>query len=307
MQKNELVSIIIPVFNAQGTLSRCLESVLNVDYKNIEVIVINDGSTDNSGELLEYFASTDSRVSVITCDNRGVSSARNEGIQHASGDWFCFVDSDDFISNDYFDVLLNSDVNSFDIVQIKNIEFYPKQPKLAFFKDSQLFPVLGVNAVKEKFAIYVWGKLYKKDIISGVFFSKKLMIGEDYFFNCQSFLDATIYYTSKGTYNYFLNPKSLTRGDFCGRNIWARFNSAEKIFDLFSRDNPNLAAYIYTTFGLVGTLRAYPNLKWILYLIREIDVAKISNLKFSAIWASNCNFKAKILSSLVLCSMMVRK
>ncbi|KHG88126.1 hypothetical protein, partial [Escherichia coli] len=116
-----------------------------------------------------------------------------------------------------------------------------------------------------------------------------------------------IYYSNEGVYYYSLSPGSLSRGDSTGSKIWERFKSANKIFYYLRDNDEKLALQIFTTFGFIGTLRAYSSFKWILYLIKEIDVEQIKKIKFSAVWTSSCNLKAKILSTLVLCSMMVIK
>lgn len=98
---NRLYSIIVPVYNAQHTLRRCVDSILNQSYTNLEIILINDGSSDGSKELIDIFATEDNRVIGIHKTNGGVSSARNKGLEIARGDYMIFVDSDDYIENDY--------------------------------------------------------------------------------------------------------------------------------------------------------------------------------------------------------------
>lgn len=307
MQREVLISIIVPVYNAESTIIRCLDSILNANYKKTEVIIINDGCTDHSKEILEGIVLNDNRVVLVNCDNNGVSCARNKGVALSKGEWICFIDSDDFISEDYFDII-NNDVKGYDIIQIKNISFYPKQENVNFFKRNQTFPASGIYALREKFSMYVWGKLYRKDVIHTNFFSNELTIGEDYLYNCQVFKTANIFYTEIGTYNYAINPNSLSRGDSNGDKIWERLKSANKMYNYFEKNEPKLASYIYTTYGLIGTLRAYPRLKWIIFILKKYDVNEIARISFWAIWKSNCNMKAKIISSLVLGILqMVRK
>jgi len=90
-------SVIVPVYNAEKYLDKCIQSILNQDYKNIEVILIDDGSLDNSGNICDEYAKVDSRVKVVHKKNGGVSSARNCGIDIATGEFIMFVDSDDYI------------------------------------------------------------------------------------------------------------------------------------------------------------------------------------------------------------------
>jgi len=111
------VSIIIPVFNLRNTIGRCLESVLSQTYPDLQVIVVNDGSTDESGEICRSFAEKDNRIILIKKENGGVSSARNIGLDHVTGDYIMFVDGDDEISRDYVDTYVSqAERNRADIV-----------------------------------------------------------------------------------------------------------------------------------------------------------------------------------------------
>lgn len=102
-----LVSIIVPVYNSEETLARCINSILDQQYRNIEVILVNDGSTDNSLNICREFAETDSRIIVIDKENTGVSDTRNRGIAQATGKYLHFVDSDDWIAENAVKVLVD--------------------------------------------------------------------------------------------------------------------------------------------------------------------------------------------------------
>ena len=95
-----MISIIVPVYNASYTIEKCIESILNQSYKDFELLLINDGSKDNSYELMKNLTKTDSRVIIINQDNQGVSAARNRGLDEAKGDFVLFIDSDDYVDND---------------------------------------------------------------------------------------------------------------------------------------------------------------------------------------------------------------
>ena len=103
---SSLVSVIIPIYNTARYLPRCLESIRNSDYKNLEIICINDGSTDNCLEILQEYKNKDNRILVIDVPNGGVSKARNIGLDYATGDYICFIDSDDWIHRQFFSALL---------------------------------------------------------------------------------------------------------------------------------------------------------------------------------------------------------
>ena len=114
----DLISIIVPAYNVEAYLVRCVESILNQTHGNLEIILINDGSKDSSGMICDAFAEKDSRIHVIHQENKGVSAARNAGLDIASGDWIGFVDSDDWIEPDMFEKLLNAAVESGKLVAV---------------------------------------------------------------------------------------------------------------------------------------------------------------------------------------------
>ena len=102
---NELISIIVPVYNVEKYLKKCIDSILNQTYSNIEILLIDDGSTDNSGIICDNFKKRDSRIKVVHKKNSGVSSTRNYGLDLATGKYISFVDSDDFVECDFIENL----------------------------------------------------------------------------------------------------------------------------------------------------------------------------------------------------------
>ena len=102
----EKVSVIIPIYNAEKFLSLCLESIINQTYKNLEIVLVNDGSLDNSIEICRQYAERDNRIKIIDDKNRGVSYARNKGIEKATGQYILFIDSDDIVKKNYIDILV---------------------------------------------------------------------------------------------------------------------------------------------------------------------------------------------------------
>ena len=130
---NNLISVIIPVYNVEQYLSKCLDSVVNQTYKNLEVILVDDGSTDNSGKICDEFALKDNRIIVIHKSNGGLSSARNEGLKFAKGQYVGFVDSDDYIEIGMYEKLLEvslkygSDVVCSNYYRVTNNKIYYKK------------------------------------------------------------------------------------------------------------------------------------------------------------------------------------
>ena len=107
MMPNRIVSIVVPVFNAQKYIKECIESIINQTYKDIQVIIVDDGSTDNSLKICEELKKKDNRIHIIEQHNSGTASARKNGISHATGDYITFVDSDDYIDSDYIQTLVS--------------------------------------------------------------------------------------------------------------------------------------------------------------------------------------------------------
>ena len=189
-----MVSIIIPVFNAEKWLKRCIESCINQSYNNLEIILIDDGSSDSSPEICDEFKKSDDRITVIHKENNGVSSARNIGIDHAKGDYICFVDSDDWLERETISELLNEQhKKNYDFVVCNHTIYCGKKKKESRLLERKT--IIGDKNVAEyvlktvSFLRTPWGKLYKSSIIKkhGIRFDEELTLGEDTLFNYNYF------------------------------------------------------------------------------------------------------------------------
>lgn len=176
MSDNKLISIIIPIYNVEKYLERCLESVICQTYRNLEIILINDGSTDNSSKICDKYAKKDHRIIVIHKENGGVSSARNRGIELAKGEYIGFVDSDDYIEPNMYEELYNEAVISdADIVMANYIVKTGKNEKKHFVdkgKDVLNKEKFYDNLLDNYFQGYLPTKLFNRRII----FSKNELI-----------------------------------------------------------------------------------------------------------------------------------
>ena len=171
----EKISIIVPVYNVEKYLEKCLKSIISQTYKNLEIIVVNDGSIDNSLEICKKFEKIDKRIKVIDKENGGLSDARNAGLKIATGDYIGFVDSDDYISEDMFETLgkLLKEHNA----EISIVSYYEMMDNrlLDVQKDGTLDIMNKEEAIKEllidkKIQSYAWNKLFKKEIFEGIIF-----------------------------------------------------------------------------------------------------------------------------------------
>lgn len=131
---NQKISVIVPVYNTEKYLEKCVQSILNQTYENLQIILINDGSTDRSPEICDKFAGSDSRVTVVHKENGGLSSARNAGIEAATGDYLGFIDSDDFISPDMYELLLknagSSDKEISNVMYVRSFDDGSERPSV---------------------------------------------------------------------------------------------------------------------------------------------------------------------------------
>ncbi len=184
-----LISVIIPVYNDEETLLRCLDSVCSQSYSNLDIIVIDDGSTDRSGMICDSCAKRDQRIRVIHQENKGVSVTRNKGITLAAGDYITFLDSDDWIERGLFQHLIDEiRANDSDITQwsycIDSADgqcLSVRNQRVRLLKDCNCRDIAGFFSTVG----YVWNKIYKTEIIkvSLTQFDKNAALYEDMLFN----------------------------------------------------------------------------------------------------------------------------
>lgn len=211
-----LVSIIVPVYNVEKYLERCFDSLKNQTLKNIEIIAINDGSTDNSGKVLDSIAQSDSRIKVIHKQNAGVSSARNDGIDIATGQYIAFVDPDDYVSLDMYEHLINESENGkYDMVQCNCCLAYDDGSTKKYV-DAFDCSLIGSKAILNGFMNDIilpscWGKIFKKSFIGELRFYPGLPVAEDKLFIAQFLDEVNAIKTSiKICYFYYQRETSVT-------------------------------------------------------------------------------------------------
>lgn len=204
------ISVIIPVYNVEKYLPRCLDSIVNQTFKDIEIICVNDGSTDDSSKILEQYAKKDKRITIITQKNSGPSSARNTGLKHARGEYIGFIDSDDWVDTNFYELLLkNIDMNDADIA-IAGIKIVDGQT-LGLNSNKTLITKELNQKIKNLPNGSVCDKLFK----AGLFRNIEFPIGRYYEDNIV--LLKTIYYsnvvafTNCVSYYYFINQSGTCR------------------------------------------------------------------------------------------------
>lgn len=220
-----MISIIVPVYNVEKYISKCIDSVINQTYINWELILINDGSKDNSGIICDEYAAKDKRIRVIHKNNGGVSRARNSGIELAKGEYICFIDSDDWIEQTY---LSDFRINEFKCDFYFSGALYDTYGKVYSYKKYNEKFCRSKYEIRNDFFDqdllsngYPWGKLYRTQIIreNNLRFNENLTINEDHIFVFQYFLHInSLYITNAAGYHY-------TVFDNSGRKLSGKINS----------------------------------------------------------------------------------
>lgn len=207
------ISVIVPVYNVEKYLNRCVDSILNQTFEDFELILVNDGSPDNCGNICDEYAQKDNRVKVIHKKNGGVSSARNVGIDIAQGEYIMFVDSDDWINENMLNDMYNMPDSD---MKVSSIRMIGKDNSTEYIIDTKMYTQedLLIGFFSEAFPIICfcgpWCKLYKKDIIfnNAVRFNEDMSLGEDTYFNLNYIKHCKSIYTSEQIYYYYMRENS---------------------------------------------------------------------------------------------------
>lgn len=321
-KENIKFSIIVPVYNVEKYLEKCLDSLVNQTYKNYEVILINDGSTDRSKNICEKITNKNNNFILINQENKGLSGARNTGLKYVNGDYILFVDSDDWIDTNCLEKI-NKEIlsdNELDLILFPYIKENNKSIQVKLFEGEMIFEK---NKIKEKIikrlfglsneelkSVYklenlntAWGKVYKKEVIKKDFIDTKEIGTEDAIFNIYNLVNCKkAKYIESTNYHYRKdNNTSLTRNykkDFFVQ--WKRLyelmeeNIKEQKYDLefkVALDN----RIILNLFSLVVNV-VDSNLKYYKKILelKKLLSDKMYEEKFKKFKIENLNFEWKI-------------
>lgn len=246
------ISIIVPVYNVEENIDSCIKSIINQTYKNLEVLLIDDGSTDSSGMVCDEYAKKDNRIKVIHKTNEGVSATRNLGIKISTGDFIAFIDSDDLLENNYCETLYNvismtkSDVAvcAYKVLKDKNRIIYDmtnetnlKQNEIVVYENKDIIKeILKQKTIKN----FIWNKLYKKSFLcefeQGVHY-------EDIMFSI-NVLEKTnrVAYINKSCYNYCKRSNSIT-ATISEQNLNNFGKAIDERYNKIKEKYPELADY----------------------------------------------------------------
>lgn len=335
---SSLISVIVPVYNAEKYLDRCIQSIINQKYKKLEIILIDDGSKDNSLEICKSYANKDDRIQVIHKENAGVSAARNTGIEAASGDYIAFVDSDDYIDeNMYFNMMQKASEYNCDLVMCdcykvrgNNKSIFTHDIRSGFYDKNQLYKeyfdkLLMLDSINYPATISNCVLLIRRNIIKennlrypeGIKYSEDLLFGSEIMYYVNRF-----YYLKEECYYYYIdNPTSATNTYYEKKwdnflelyNKINSFFSNKEDFDFTNQINYCLLFFIYNSIGDIygsnkslfqkrDTILKILNNKQVREIFKNIDVNKLNVSKKQKIITNCYKYKVFILALIVYMS-----
>lgn len=263
MADKKLISVIVPVYRVEKYLDRCIKSILSQTYRNLEIILVDDGSPDDCGKICDRYAGLDHRITVIHQMNSGSSGARNTGLGIAHGEYVCFVDSDDEIDPQMIETLYraiscrNDDLALCGHQQVKGNTapqaFQPDSAPMRYMTSDELW-----QEVFSRMNNAVWNKLYRRDLIGNLRFPAGVIHGEDLIFNlkyligCESavLIDAPLYH-------YYTRPGSVTNSVF-NENRFDEVITKDMAMDIIRKYHPALSeeALAYCFRARMNVIRA---------------------------------------------------
>lgn len=308
---NKVVSVIVPVYNSEKYLERCIDSILKQTYKSLNVIIINDGSTDSSYKIAERFSVLDQRITLIDQENKGVSAARNKGLENVTGKYVLFVDADDYIESNMIELLVdasekyNAQITSSGLFKEESASDRPGKRLESIAFNSNEIIVLNNNDLRcvfpEKLNTAVfhspYAKLYRFDYIkqNHAFFDTEISLGEDYLFNLPLFRNIDKYvYIGRALYHYMIYSNNTLSKKFRIDmfEIYLKlYNSTISILNSWNIDRKQSDRYIYELFFKdmlsVLTNEASPfntNTKWgkiqrLRYMTKQKEIRDLTSQK----------------------------
>lgn len=266
-----LVSIIVPIYNVEKYLDQCIKSLCSQTYKNLEIILVDDGSKDKCPTICDTWATKDNRIKVIHKQNGGLSDARNYGIENANGEYICFIDSDDFISPDYIQILLNNLLKeNAQIAECQYYDYFDEDKILIDHENEDITILSNLQALRSMynfkgFSIMIWNKLYKKELFNNIRFPKG-KLHEDVFTTYKLiYKSEKIIQTSKKIYYYRQRQNSISK-QFTEKRLDV-IDAFKEIDDFYTEHNLN-------NFKILNYQRALNTILLFYYLSKSKDIQK---------------------------------
>lgn len=248
------ISIIIPVYNVEKYLNRCIESVVNQSFKELEIILVDDGSPDNCPKMCDDWATKDSRIKIVHKKNEGLGLARNTGMQHATGEYIAFIDSDDYVDLNMYEILYTkAALHNADIVycghkfglkdgtyedrcDYKEETVFDNSKDIEDLSISYFYPLKGSTKMMS-----VWHSIYKREVIKTEFYSEREVVSEDLHFQVSAILNSKkIVYIPDSLYYYCYNGESLSH-----TFKFSKVYGYQKLMNLLLKAYPGKEHYVY--------------------------------------------------------------
>ncbi len=252
----DLISIVVPVYNVEKYLKKCIDSIINQTYKNLEIILVDDGSPDNCGKICDDYAEIDNRIKVIHKKNGGLSDARNVGIKNSLGKYISFVDSDDYIKSNMIEELYKAIKEGSQISICNRLEYFesmnPPKSKKSFVNDNEFLIMDKKEGIAELcsfrlFDMSVWAKLYKKNLFDTIEFPIG-KLSEDYYIMYKLFDKCQkISYINKPLYIYNQRQGSISKNKKINYDYKI---AAEEQMNYIEQKYPDLKEYVRTAYAL---------------------------------------------------------
>ena len=223
------ISIVVPVYKVEKYIERCLKSILNQTFKEFELILVDDGSPDNCGKICDKYAEKDSRIKVIHKHNEGLSSVRNAGIEASIAKYIAFVDSDDYIDKNMYEILYNNIIKYDSDISICNFKYiYNNDAKIKENNNKEYEDLLVLNNIEGLGSLYennslqfvvAWNKLYKKDLFSNLRYKHGKIHEDEFIIHKLLYRSNRIVYTSLELYYYLQRQGSIIQSKFSLKNL----------------------------------------------------------------------------------------
>ena len=261
MDKTPLVSIVVPIYNTENYLEKCINSLTQQSYSNIEIIAVDDGSPDGSGRKIEKLAKSDEKIRVFHKENGGLSSARNYGIKKAKGEFICLVDSDDYVKRDFVAVMLENVLrNKADVAVIGYNDYLPEKQIV-----SGEGAAVSLLTKQENIDVVAWNKMYRRELFTknDIWYPE----GQNYE-DCLTTYKLlaraqTVTYIEKSLYCYVDRARSITKNDKKEEKLKVREQAAKEAIDYFKNEEDLLQAakvslllskYAFLDFAISGVI-----------------------------------------------------
>ena len=280
---NELISIIVPVYNVEQYLEKCVDSIINQTYKNLEIILVDDGATDSSSKLCDKLAKIDNRIKVYHKENGGLSDARNYGVERATGDYIGFVDSDDYIDAEMYEKLYEAiKKENVDVAECNLKIIYPEREEL--FTEQNYYNVCTKQEYLEEYLkiekIFgsVWTKLISRKIAKELLFPKGKLYEDTYYAYDLINVANSFVLIDSPSYNYLMRENSITNSKFNPR-IFDLIEIVEKFHKTTYKNYPGLkeaadCRKMYAYFSVLNSILLEDEFKNNLYYAQIINYFK---------------------------------